>query len=126
MEQAKKKQKHLVVIEDNVNLCALVHSYFELNYRVTTFRDGESCLAAVEQIADANIVIVDYQLANMNGIELFLALRPHLPKAKYIFTTGYLTPEMAEEGMKLGFDSLILKPFDFSILEKNINDLLRA
>ncbi|MFZ5805791.1 MAG: response regulator [Verrucomicrobiota bacterium] len=119
-------KKHIVIVEDNISLCDVMRAYFELNYRVTVFPDGETCLAEVQNLKDADIFLLDYQLAHMSGIELFMALKPQLPNAKFMFTTGFLDPDIAEEGHRLGFDALILKPFDFPILEKNIQNLLQA
>ena len=59
-------------------------------------------------------------------IELFKHLQPEFPTAKYILITGEMSYEMAESTRQLGFDALILKPFDFMILEDNISGLLSA
>ncbi|MFH1066327.1 MAG: response regulator [bacterium] len=122
------ERKRIIVVDDNAHLCSFIHSYLDPRYRVTSYQDGEGCLRAVAEGAlnDASLFIIDYQMANMTGIELFLALRPYLPNAKFIFMTGYLTQEMAEEGFNLGFDALIRKPFDFNVLDANVEKLLRA
>lgn len=121
---AEAQKKHIVIIEDNHQLCDLIKSYFDLNFKISLYFDGESCISEIDKIANAEIVVIDYQLAHMSGIELFLALKPRLTRAKFVFMTGHLSPEMAEEGFHLGFDSMILKPFDFKIFEKNVLELI--
>jgi DNA-binding NarL/FixJ family response regulator len=62
----------------------------------------------------------------MNGAELFARLRGHFPQARFILITGEMNYEVAENNRQLGWDALILKPFDFGILEDNISVLVTA
>jgi DNA-binding NarL/FixJ family response regulator len=57
-------------------------------------------------------------------VELFQYLRLRFPQAKYILITGEMNYEMADNTRKLGPDALMLKPFDFTILEDNISTLV--
>ena len=57
---------------------------------------------------------------------LFQHFRATFPKSKYILITGEMSYEMAESTRTLGLDALMLKPFDFMILEDNISGLLSA
>lgn len=116
--------KHIVIVEDDHNLRSLLEAYFKSTNQITQFVEAETCLANASQLSDADVFLIDFFLPEMNGIDLFRELRQIYPSKKMVLMTGHLSPEMAEEGLALGFDSLILKPFDFNILEKNILELL--
>lgn len=119
-------RKRVVIVEDEFDLCAVLQDHFGKTYHITVFNDAESCLDAASTLDTASVIIVDYKLPEMNGIDLFKALKPQLPKAKFVFITGYLTEEMAIEGLKVGFDALLMKPFDIQAMDKTIADLANA
>ena|SRR3989339_1752430 len=118
------RRKRVVVVEDEFALCVLLQTHFSKYYHITIFPDAESCLEAVSTLENVDVVIIDYRLPQMNGVELFKALRPLVPHAKFILTTGYLSPDSAEQEFKVGFDAMLLKPFDLQTLEKTISGLL--
>ena len=70
------------------------------------------------------VFIIDYKLPGKDGITLFKELRERFPVAKYILITGEMSLDMVEKTRELGLDALMLKPFDFMILEDNISGLL--
>lgn len=119
------RRKRVVIVEDEFELCALLQEHFGKKYHLTVFNDAESCKDAVSTLDTANVIIIDYKLPEMNGMELFKILKPQLPNAKFLFITGFLSEEMAMEGLKVGFDALLMKPFDIRTLDKTIADLVQ-
>ena len=118
------KHKRIVIVEDEQALCTILQDHFGTAYHLTIFNDAESCLESVSTLNNVDLIIIDYHLVEMNGVELFKALKPQLPQAKFLFTTGYLPKDAAEMEMKAGFDALLMKPFQISELEKTIHNLL--
>jgi len=120
------KDQRLVIVEDNENIKDSLNDYFGTENKVLAFSTAEEALAATANFGDVQVFIIDYKLPGMNGSELFSQLRPRFPQAKYILITGEMNYEVAETNRALGWDALILKPFDFSILEDNISVLVSS
>ena len=73
--------------------------------------DGSEALAKLET-ANPDLVLLDYQMPGINGIEVLKEIRRrdnHLP---VIMITAYGTIERAVEAVKAGADDFITKPFD--------------
>jgi CheY-like chemotaxis protein len=120
------KDQRLVIVEDDPAICQALQDYFGGGNTVLTFSSAEEALAAEATFGEVHVFIIDYKLPAMDGGELFRQLRPQFPRSKYILITGEMNYEVAENNRQLGWDALILKPFDFSILEDNISVLVAA
>jgi two-component system response regulator GlrR len=119
------KDQRLVIVEDNSEIKQALADYFGEQNTVRAYSSGEEALADAESgLADAQVFIIDYKLPGIDGSELFRQLRPRFPQARYILITGEMNYEVAETNRAAGWDALILKPFDFSILEDNISVLI--
>lgn len=121
------KDQVLAIIEDNSEIKDSLADYFGDQNKVLTFSSAEDALAAREsELGEVQVFIIDYKLPGLDGAELFGRLRTRFPGAKYILITGEMNYEVAETNRALGWDALILKPFDFGILEDNISVLVSA
>lgn len=120
------KDQSIVIVEDDPYISESLKTFFGEKNTVKTFESAEAALAVESQLSPVNIFILDYRLPGKDGIQLFQHLRTRFPGAKYILITGEMSYEMAESTRTLGFDALMLKPFDFSILEDNICELISA
>jgi DNA-binding NtrC family response regulator len=120
------KDQRLVIVEDDISINRALSDYFGGGNTVLTFGSAEEVLAAMDGLGDVQVFIIDYKLPGMDGGVLFRSLRSRFSGAKFILITGEMNYEVAESNRQLGWDALILKPFDFSILEDNISVLVAA
>jgi DNA-binding NtrC family response regulator len=120
------KDRVLAIVEDNAQIKESLADYFGGQNKVVAFSSAEDVLAAADTLGDVQVFIIDYKLPGMTGSELFARLRTRYPGAKYILITGEMNYDVAETNRALGWDALILKPFDFGILEDNISVLVAA
>lgn len=118
------QDQSIVIVEDDPYISESLHAFFSGKNTVRTFASAEEALAAEGDLSNVGIFILDYKLPGKNGVELFQHLRTNIPAAKFILITGEMSYEMAETTRNLGLDALMLKPFDFMILEDNISGLL--
>jgi two-component system response regulator GlrR len=118
--------QHLVIVEDDPLIRETLMHFFGDRNMVTTYPSAEDIIAVEGQLQAVNVFIFDYKLPGMDGITLFQHFRPKFPASKFILITGEMSYEMAEKTLTLGLDALILKPFDFTILEDNIAGLTSA
>jgi two-component system response regulator GlrR len=118
------KQKTIVIVDDDPLIVDLVTSYFAPLNVVYGYSSAEFAQQMLPQLGLIDLFIIDFILPGMNGIELFQDLRPKYPTAKFICISGELNIEMAEKGSSLGFDAMMMKPFDLSMLEENALQLV--
>lgn len=75
--------------------------------------DGPGALAAIEK-SPVHLVISDYNMPGMDGLQLLHALRTS-PKTKgvgFILITGRADKEIVENGRRLGMNNFLKKPFE--------------
>lgn len=120
----KLSDKNILIIEDDVIIAQSLVEYFQPANTVQTYRAAELATEALPQQKQIDIFIIDYLLPGMNGIEFFQKVRDQYPKSRFICISGHMDLDLAASAQQFGFDALILKPFDFAILEKNILELV--
>ena len=120
------KDQRIVIVEDDAFIRDALVGYFTPHNDVLAFANAEDAIKSQPKFAKVTVFIIDFVLPGKDGVELFQLLRQRFSSARYIMITGEMSYEMAEETRKLGLDALMLKPFDFSILEDNISSLIGA
>lgn len=72
-----------------------------------------------------DLVISDYNIPNMNGLELLTKIREdaRLKDQKFIMLTAETNQELLISTKKLQINAYILKPFKIDVLETNLNTL---
>ncbi|WP_276504005.1 sigma-54-dependent transcriptional regulator [Terrimonas pollutisoli] len=102
--------KKVLIIDDDLDLCALLGRFLTKNgYEIEMAHSGAKGIAKfAEKKFDA--VICDYRLGDMEGIKVLTALRKENPAVKVIMITGYSDIKTAVEVIKLGAFDYIVKP----------------
>ena len=113
------KNKVIVVVDDDPFIVEVITDYFAKNNTVYGYESAELAQQVIPNLGPIDLFIVDYILPGINGVELFHDLHPKHPESKFICISGEMSFEMAQQGHELGFDALLLKPFDLALLEKN-------
>jgi CheY-like chemotaxis protein len=84
----------------------------EAGCKVIARPDAASGLAALDEAGeDVRLLIADYAMPEMTGLELIRAARARHPDLKSILATGYADLATGEELAKLGVETVIRKPF---------------
>jgi two-component system chemotaxis response regulator CheY len=86
--------------------------------------DGKQALQMMRE-DPAHLVISDYNMPKMSGIDLLYALRqnPKTQKVGFILITGKATRTILEEGVALKMNNYLLKPFEPAQLIRAIQDV---
>ena len=104
-------EKILVVEDDPLMLGALEILLLDEGYDVTTASSGMEAI----QKARGNhydLVVCDVRMAEMDGIETLSNLKQQQPDSRSIVITGYASPDVPIQAIKLGVDDYLMKPFD--------------
>ncbi len=108
----------ILVIDDNVNLAnAVVLLLEKQGHEGVAVPSGRAGLEVMRH-QEFDLVITDYRMDDMNGLEVLRAIKQEFPDTDVMLLTGYGTIEIAVEAMKEG-------AFDF-IEKENLNSVLPA
>ena len=115
----------IMLVEDDRPLAeALTTLLVAAGYAVDTVHDGASAeaLGAVERF---DLVILDLNLPEMDGLSVLRALRARADDAAVMILTARGAPEDRVRGLNLGADDYLTKPFDVAEFEARVRSLLR-
>jgi two-component system nitrogen regulation response regulator GlnG len=102
----------LLVIDDEQSVCYSFRRVFEGNdVRVLTARTAAEGLTQVRE-QHPDVVVLDIQLPDRSGLEVFHEIQALDPKRPVIFITAHGTTETAIEAMKSGAFEYLVKPVD--------------
>jgi CheY-like chemotaxis protein len=106
-----KKSLLIYVVEDNRVYNRMVCEYLKKqNYtNVKSFLSGEECINTVKKGEKPDIVIQDYFLDNLNGIDVLRAIKSRYKDAEFIFLTSNENIEVAIECIAYGVHDYIIK-----------------
>jgi len=111
MEDKTTGRYHILVVEDNETMReGITHVLKKKGYNVSEASGGiEGLSQAKSQKPD--IVITDYKMTDLSGMELLDKIKEVTPETEVIVITAYGTIEVAVEAMKKGARDFITKPF---------------
>jgi two-component system, chemotaxis family, chemotaxis protein CheY len=117
----------ILAVDDSISMRQLVaHTLAEAGFQVIEAVDGQDALAKA-QTSQADLVLTDVNMPNMDGIELIRNLR-QLPAYKFT-PMLLLTTESADDkkaaGKAAGATGWLVKPFDPDQLISTINRVIR-
>lgn len=115
------KNPLIFVVEDNQMYNKLVVSYLKTNKltNVESYLSGEEALQNMHKNPD--IVIQDYLLEGMTGIEVLIKAKKSNPNVEFIFLSGQDSIDIAINSMKYGAYDYIVK--DQMALQKLVNKI---
>ena len=100
----------VLIIEDETVLAKNIATYLRrLNYEVKHAETGELGLALVDS-ERPEVVILDYNLPGLDGLELLTRIHAIDPHIKCIMATGQGSEQLAVDAMKAGAYDYLTKP----------------
>jgi len=109
----------LIVDDDDDALRAHATVLAHLGYACRAARNAEEALAEYAR-HPAAIVLSDWRMPGMSGLELCMALKKQDPQAYVILVTAYDEYARLLEGVRGGADDFLRKPIDLDELETRL------
>ena len=104
------KQQHLLIIDDDVDICALLKRFFERKgFAVTTAfkaQDGIDLIRA----RTFDVLLTDFRLPDLDGLEVIKTVRSLRAELPIIVITGYSDVNQAIKAIRLGAFEYVTKP----------------
>jgi two-component system cell cycle response regulator DivK len=120
------KDALILIVEDHEKNRKLLRKVLErVGYRTMEVESGEAAVDAARGAHPA-LVLMDYQLPGIDGIETFRRLRADssIPRMPIIAVTASAMPEDTERMRAAGFDGFETKPINVKNLLATIESLL--
>ncbi len=117
-------ERKVVVVEDDINIAELLRLYLEKDgFTVTVSHDGAEGLRLAEELKP-ELVMLDIMLPGMDGWQVCRRLR-QTSKVPIIMLTAKGETEDKVQGLEMGADDYIVKPFEVKELLARIHAVLR-
>ncbi len=118
-------QWKLLVVDDEPNIRDLLASSLKFaGFDVQTASDGSSAMAAV-QSHDPDLVVLDVMLPDISGFELTEKMRSSGLQTPVLFLTARDAMDDKIEGLTVGGDDYVTKPFGLEEVVARIHAILR-
>lgn len=110
--------RHILFIDDDSSTLDLFKTYYEpRGYKFSTFSDANSTLRGVEwsknPLSQYDLILTDYELPDMNGLELIKTLRVRGATAPIILITAHADVDLAQKAISAGAFDFMIKPIHF-------------
>ncbi|MDP2883984.1 MAG: response regulator [Ignavibacteria bacterium] len=118
--------KSILLVEDEEDLINIVGSVLrDEGYEVKQSLTAEEALQLCAGYKP-DLIICDVKMGEMDGFVMLEKLKTSekLKKVPFIFLTAFDEPEGKKEGLRLGADAYITKPFDVDELLRTVRKLV--
>jgi YesN/AraC family two-component response regulator len=116
----------ILIADDNYEILMVLREHLIKDYNIIMAVDGQDALEKCNSNFP-DIVISDVMMPKMDGIELCTMLKESLRTCfiPVILLSAKVLIEHQIEGIEIGADAYIPKPFNFNLLKATIRNLLR-
>jgi two-component system chemotaxis response regulator CheY len=118
-----------LVVDDQMTIRALVRSGLQqLGFtQISEASDGEDALRSLIQ-RPVKLVISDYNMPKVDGLQLLRAIRSHEPirGTAFIMLTGRADQDLVRQAAQFGVNNYLVKPFTVAVLKQKIEAVFGA
>jgi two-component system, chemotaxis family, chemotaxis protein CheY len=119
----------VLVVDDQLTIRSLVRGGLQqLGFKeIEEAPDGEEALRHLI-IKPVQLVISDYNMPKLDGLNLLRAIRTHEPikKTAFIMLTGRADKELVQKAVQFGVNNYLVKPFTIATLKEKIEAVFGA
>ena len=117
--------KTILVVDDNQDMLSFVSACMKESFNVFTASDGAAALDILQR-EQVNLIISDVMMPGIDGFELCRRVKSditlsHIP---IILLTARTTDVSRIEGLQLGADDYLTKPFNVEVLRLRVNKFI--
>lgn len=115
----------ILLVDDNAAFREVTaEALLNLGYSVEISSSLDEVLASASRNTNAQLLITDVVMGNINGLDIALQVRLVRPGIKVMFCSGYPRAVLARRGLDFGADEFLVKPISLATLAPKISALV--
>jgi CheY-like chemotaxis protein len=124
MKPEETHKRQILVVDDEPAVCGAIKMLLEHDgHTVQTADGGETALAMLEQ-GKFDLIVTDYRMKGMNGVELARLIKERQPHLPIVMATAFADEFTVLGKPPEGVDFVISKPFSQKILREAVARVL--
>jgi two-component system response regulator AtoC len=117
----------ILVVDDDASMLRYLRTLLEVeSYRVETAVNGVDALERVQKDLDPDIVLLDFLMPEIDGLQTLEQLRKIRPTLKVIMLSCVSDPQTVVQAMRLGATDYLAKPFQKTQLDAVLKQCLES
>ena len=117
----------VLLVEDDHALARVWKTLFEmLDYRIACYHTGTELLRQWDQVNHFDVIITDYYLPDINGVELIKEVRERTPGLPAIVLTGSQEKFIKDAVREIPGCHIMYKQLNMSDIEAKLAEILPA
>jgi len=117
------KTRILIVDDAGPVVVLCVNVLQALGYAVKGANRGETAVELLRK-ERFDLMVLDYKMPGMTGFDVYQQAKALYPDIAVVLVTGHGSPEVVSEANRMGFDSILLKPFTSEELRGTVEKVL--
>ena len=117
------KTRILIVDDAGPVVVLCVNVLQALGYAVKGANRGETAVELLRK-ERFDLMVLDYKMPGMTGFDVYRQAKALYPDIAVVLVTGHGSPEVVTEANRMGFDSILLKPFTSEELRGTVEKVL--
>lgn len=119
-------QSTILIVDDNTDMRAYIHSLLTPEYSVSEAQDGAEALSIIKR-QSVDLILSDLMMPVMDGLELSRQVKADLSTSHipFLILTALVSDEQKKISYQIGVDEYLCKPFDEDMLQLRIRNILK-
>ena len=126
--EAEPKKRKAWVVDDSPLESEIARRALSANYDLQLFAEGSAMLEQLAAQAPPDVLVLDWVMPGLSGIELcqFLRARPETAELPVLLLTTNQQTEQIVEGLSAGANDYLIKPYAGAELRARVESLIRS
>jgi len=123
--QASSSPQLLIIDDEPIIGKRLQHTFSKIGLNALSFTSPQAAMESLSTAA-VSVVITDFRMKGMDGLEVFRQVKQSRPQSKVIIISGYASPETVDTAFQEGVFDFLVKPFRLDELKAAVSRAMVA
>ena len=121
-------KRTILVVDDEAGILSVLERFLSKNgYAVLLASDANAAIDIyLRQKEKIDIVLLDINLSNNSGYDLFAKMKAANAGVKVVAASGYLNPEVTDQLLAAGVKCTLQKPYALTELIKILQEVIKS
>lgn len=111
----------ILIVDDDPDICVMMRVLFQAEgWTTEEVMSGQEALRRLDELSNFDVLVLDYRMPGLTGIELARNLREDSALPPMIMCSAYLNPDIEDEARELGVPTVSKADF------KQLVEMIRA